>query len=103
MKLSGEFCLAEIFINGKRVKTSYFCKTVDISDSVLEGENIAEITLWSGNRNLLGPHHLKGDRNPVWVGVDTYEQTGTWKDGRSSRECDEYSFVRFGLFSESEE
>ncbi len=98
LKLSGNFCLADIKINGKKVKKSYFADRVDISEYVVKGKNHAEITLYSGNRNLLGPFHLKDVEDPGSVGPYTWELCGTWKDGVSFAERPEYAFVRFGLY-----
>ena len=77
---------------------NYFDEKVDISDYVVKGENLARITLWSGNRNLLGPHHYNETEEPLFVGPEQYESTGTWKDGKSSIERENYSFKKFGLF-----
>lgn len=97
LDLNGDFCLCDILINGKRVEKSYFAKSVDISSYVVKGENTAIITLYSGNRNLLGPFHLS-EENPEGVGPYSYELNGTWTNGVSSKERKEYSFMRFGLF-----
>ena len=64
------------------------------------GENEAEITLYSGNRNLLGPHHYLYREEPLAVGPETFELQGTWKNGVSSKERANYSFVKFGIFDE---
>ena len=98
LKLDGNYCLAEVCVNGRKANKSYFSDLCDVSQYLESGENTIDIKLYSGNRNLLGPHHLKDDRNPKWVGVDTYELVGSWDNGVSNKECDEYSFVRFGLF-----
>ena len=98
LKLSGEYCLSELKINGKTVEKSYFYDRIDISDYIVKGKNHAEITLYTGNRNLLGPHHLKSDENPDCVGPFTWELCGSWNNGVSSDERSEYAFVRFGLF-----
>lgn len=96
--LSGEYCLSVVKINGKIVNKSYFSNRVDISDFIAEGNNHAEITLYTGNRNLLGPHHLIDDEDPAFVGPFSWELVGSWKNGVSTLERPEYSFVRFGLF-----
>ena len=98
LRLFGDFCLAEIKINGKNVKKSYFADRVNITDYVKKGKNVAEITLYSANRNLLGPCHLKGKEKPLNVGPYTWELEGSWENGVSSQEVSEYAFVRFGLY-----
>ena len=97
LKLNGRFCLSEVKINGKTVNKSYFSNKVDISNYLKKGENDIEVTLWSGNRNLFGPHHCL-DEEPSGVGPYTFEVKGTWKNGKSSEQLDDYAFVKFGLF-----
>ena len=98
LKLSGNFCLADIKINGKKVEKLYFADRVNITNYVVKGKNHAEITLYSGNRNLLGPFHLKNNEDPENVGPYTWELVGSWEDGVSRDEVSEYAFVRFGLY-----
>ncbi len=98
LNLKGNYCLAELILNGKKVEKNYFDNKVDITDYVKKGENVVKITLWTGNRNLLGPHHYNELEEPLFVGPEQYESTGTWKNGKSSIERDNYSFKKFGLF-----
>ncbi|MBE7087730.1 MAG: hypothetical protein E7369_05480, partial [Clostridiales bacterium] len=98
MVLDGRFCLAEVEINGVKVVKSYFENSFDASKYLKVGENIIRVTLYSGNRNLMGPHHFKPFEEPKAVAPDTFELINTWKDGKSSMERDNYSFVKFGLF-----
>ena len=98
LKLSGNYCLCDLVINGKKVKKSYFADMADVTGYLKQGENLAEITLYSGNRNLLGPLHFKETEEPTGVGPYTFELPGTWKNGISSEERNNYAFVRFGLF-----
>ena len=99
LNLKGNFCLCDVTVNGKKAEKSYFDDKADISKMVVAGENVARVTLWSGNRNLLGPHHYLPDEDPT-VSPNTYELKGTWKDGVSNMERENYSFVRFGLFND---
>ena len=62
-----------------------------------DGENVAEITLYSGNRNLLGPHHNAQAEEPTHVSPRVFELPGSWENGQSRLERKSYSFVRFGL------
>ena len=98
LKLNGRFHLADIAVNGVPVKKGYFDRTVDLKDYLKKGENVICVTLYSSNRNLLGPHHLLYAEEPLSVGPYSFENIGTWKDGVSSQERNSYSFVKFGLF-----
>jgi hypothetical protein len=71
---------------------------VDLTDYLTDGKNEILVTLFSGNRNLLGPHHCAWDEEPLWVGPHTWELVGSWTDGVSSQELPRYAFIRFGLF-----
>ena len=98
LDLSGRYHLCELKINGKEVAKSYFGGAADISDYVIKGKNRAEITLFSSNRNLLGPHHYLPSEEPFDVTPRTFELPNSWQNGRSSKERDNYTFVKFGLF-----
>ena len=97
LEMVGEYCLSKLRINGIEVEKSYFGKVANIEKYVKAGENVAEITLFSGNRNLLGPHHLK-EEPTVWVGMDAFELEDTWQNGKSNMEREAYVFAPFGLF-----
>lgn len=98
LQLNGRYHLSEIKINGQPVSKSYFGQRADISDYVKKGQNKAEITLYSSNRNLLGPHHYLLKEEPFDITPRTFELPHSWKNGKSSKECERYSFVKFGLF-----
>ena len=50
--------VSKVFVNDKPVKTLLWAPyCVDITDFVKPGLNRISIELFSGNRNLLGPHH----------------------------------------------
>ena len=74
LKIEGEYGYAEIFVNGKPAKKPYFSDKVDVTSLVKKGENQIEITLYTGNRNLLGPHHNVAE-NCGWAGPGTFELT----------------------------
>ena len=98
--LNGRYCLSYVEINGKPVVKSYFGKTADISEFVKKGKNVAKITLFSSNRNLLGPHHLAEAEESFLVGPFSWEKQGSWENGKSNEERENYSFVKFGLFKD---
>ena len=98
LNLKGEYCLSKVKVNGVDANKSYFAERVDVSNLIKKGKNKITVKLWSGNRNLLGPHHYLNDEDSKWVGPHAWELIGSWKDGVSSLERENYAFVRFGLF-----
>ena len=100
LDLSGRYSLCYLEINGKTVPKSYFGNSADISEFVKKGKNLAKITLYASNRNLLGPHCLADSEESFLVGPFSWELQGSWKNGKSDKERDSYSFVKFGLFSD---
>ena len=94
-KLNAPAAILEI--NGKRCATLMFAPfSADISEYIKDGENDLKITLLSGNRNLLGPHH-KPQGEIYSVGPSTFTDKYGWADDRSKPAwTDDYSFVRFG-------
>ena len=103
LNLPGGFARCTVKINGQQVEMSYFGQSADIGDYLKDGENVAEVTLYSGNQNLLGPHHYAPAEEPARVGPSTFELPGSWVDGKSDMERSSYSFVRFGLYNRQEE
>lgn len=98
LNLLGNYSLAQITLNGKPVKKNYFDKKVDLSEHLVDGKNVIRIRFLISNRNLLGMHHYKEFEIPPFVGPEQFENPGTWVDGKSSKERDDYVFSRFGLF-----
>ena len=98
LDLKGRFSLADITLNGKAVKKSYFAETVELKDYLIDGENDISITIYTDNRNLLGPFHYAEREKPWFVGPGIFELLGSWKDGESSLQRKNYALVRFGLF-----
>lgn len=96
LKLGGRYGASRVKINGNPVEKSYFDDIVDITDCVKEGENYVEITLFSGNRNLLGPHHCPVAEEPLNVSPDNFAPMKTENGETELR--DGYAFVKFGLF-----
>ncbi len=99
--LDGNYSLAcDLQINGQPVGKPYFSDLIDLSKHGVVGENELEITLYASNRNLLGPHHMLVFEESFGVGPYSYELKGSWENGKSKLERENYSFVRFGLFKE---
>ncbi len=89
---------AELFVNGKRVGLFAFSPyMLDVTDFISDGENEFVFKLYSGNRNMLGPHHRPmGEVHDV--GPVTFTDKHGWSDDRSMPAwTDNYSFVEFGI------
>ena len=87
------FHLIKVKVNGQDAGKMMLTKRLDVSDFLKKGENVIEITLTVGNRNLLGPFHAK-EEEPLSVGPHTFERFGTWTNGQSSILRETYSFIK---------
>lgn len=89
---------AKVFVNGNFIGILGFAPyCLDITDLLINGENEIEIKLFSGNRNLLGPHH-KPLGESYTVCPDTFTDKNGWSDNPDFQPwTDSYSFVRFGF------
>ena len=98
LKLNGRFHYAEVTVNSRPVGTLAFTDIIDVSPYVQNGKNRLEVKLYSGNRNLLGPHHVvNGDMDGEVVPA-SFDFSESW-DGDSSPDFTaRYSFSKFGLF-----
>ena len=77
------------------VEKKYFEDAPDISNYVKKGDNVAQITVYSGNRNLLGPHHYGPDPEPDLAAPQMFDFVLRYKGGECDRESKQYSFVKF--------
>ena len=89
---------ARLEVNGKKAAILMFAPfNADITEYLKNGENELKITLFSGNRNLLGPHH-KPQGEIYSVGPSTFTDKYGWADDTSQPAwTDDYSFVEFGI------
>ena len=85
------FHIIDATVNGKAAGRMMFSKRLDIKKYLKKGENEIELTLTVGNRNLLGPFHTDHEG---FIGPDTFERFGTWKDGKSPRFFEKYAFLK---------
>ena len=95
MKLPKHTHLCYLKINGVVVDKGYFDDMPDVSNYVKQGDNVAEISVYSGNRNLLGPHHYLPAPEPKLVMPQMYDFILRYKNGECEREQKEYAFVKF--------
>ena len=89
---------ARLEVNGKKAAILMFTPfNADITEYLKNGENEVKITLFSGNRNLLGPHH-KPQGEIYSVGPSTFTDKHGWADDTSHPAWnDDYSYVKFGI------
>ena len=89
---------AELFVNGKNAGLYMFTPhEKDITDLLINGENELVFNLYSGNRNMLGPHH-KPAGEIYDVGPATFTDIHGWSDDKTQPAwTDNFSFVKFGI------
>jgi len=91
--------MSKVYINGKQVKTLMWAPyTLDITDFVTDGENRVSIELFTGNRNLLGPHH-NIDGESYYVRPLSFTDKKDRFEGKEihNKLLNSYCFVRFGF------
>lgn len=94
LRLCKNVPLIYLKINGRDVDKGYFDETVDIGAYVVKGENVAELTAYTGNRNLLGPHHFIPEPEPKFASPQKFDFILRYKNGVCDRERNSYSFVK---------
>lgn len=98
LTLKGRYHCADISVNGKTVGALTFGDSIDLTGFIKKGENVVDIALYSGNRNLYGPHHSLSFENDNYVEPSSFVMSCEWKDGKSPDFTERYAFSRFGLF-----
>ena len=89
---------AKLLINGKEAGTFAFSPyEIDVTDYLRNGKNEVAIRLFSGNRNIFGPHHRPiGESH--FVSPATFTDKIDWTDKPTdSFWTDNYNFVLFGM------
>jgi len=88
---------ARVWVNGKEAGLLYIAPfSVDVTDFLHDGENVVEIELLTGNRNLLGPHHrVRGES--YLVAPATFGDGPDWEGGEAPYWRDDYCFVTTGI------
>ena len=100
LKLNGRWHIADVSVNGKYVDTLMFTDTIDVSKFVVKGENTLEVKLYSGNRNLLGPHHVAETDMDTEVTPFLFDFTDTWSGDGTDAFANRYALSKFGLFDD---
>ena len=94
LQVPGEYQIAFVKVNGKEAGNLFFNKELDLSQVAKAGENEIEILFVLSNRNRMGPHHLKGNKNnPVdpW----SFELNGSWDEDQSNEYHEDYDIKKF--------
>lgn len=91
--LPNELLTVEVSVNGQYAGKMMFSNRLDLSEYLRVGENEITLTVTVGLRNLLGPFH-DNEGEPNFVGPDTFERFGSWKDGKSARYNEKYAFKK---------
>lgn len=93
--LRGDFCAAEVKVNGYRVGSMFEGGALEFF--VNEGEaNYLEITLSSSLRNAMGPFHWKHGGEDG-IGPLNFTMRGMWRNGQCEHYDPNYKTVPFGL------
>ncbi len=93
--VGGRYLVATVEANGEKEEL-IFGQTKEITRLLRRGDNKVRITLRSGLRNLFGPHHFRGAREPMCVNPYMFTQRGSWEKGTSPDYTEEYCLVPFG-------
>lgn len=97
LTIGGRYMVARVRIGDRELPPLLTTDTADISGCVHNGDNEVEITLVSGLRNLLGPHHFKPVVAETAVGHHEFDFRGEWLDGGiPDIFTEEYHIVPFG-------
>lgn len=94
LRLPKNVPLVYLKINGRDVDKGYFDELADISAYIEKGKNVAELTVYTGNRNLLGPHHYIPEAEPKFATPQKFDFILRYKNGECDRERKSYSFVK---------
>ena len=96
----GRYHYVEVYVNDTYAGALLFDDTLDISAFTHTGENTVDFHIYTADRNMLGPHHLKTIGAEFAVSPYSFDLFGTWQDGESKEFSEKYTFIRFGFFKE---
>ena len=92
----GRVHYAKLWVNGKYAGEYLFNDSLDVSEFAVKGENVIEIELTTGSRNLFGPFHNAIKQESFYVTPSSFALS---QEGFKNGEYTEaYSFIRTGLF-----
>lgn len=95
LRLRGRYASAKLRWNDYEtdvVLSEFIC----IPEQFVKEHNQIEVTLFSGNRNLLGPHHWAKEPEPKTITPAHFTMGDSWENGQSEWYRDSYSLISFG-------
>ncbi len=97
LRLKGRYAIARASLDGEDPQTLVFQDSFHVEQPLHPEGTCLTVTLTSGNRNLFGPFHLKGNPEPAAVAPIHFDMGRTWQNGTSPLYTDTYAFLSFGL------
>ena len=94
LQIAGEYQTASVKVNGKQAGKLLFDTELDITNFAKVGENDIEIRFLLSNKNLLGPHHLVGEKDR-YTDPNCFQLFGAWKGKESARYHSYYDIKKF--------
>lgn len=98
LRLVGRVHYAKVFVNGRFAGECLFNHTLDVSEFITVGDNLIEIELTTGSRNLFGPFHDKVKQETFYATPRSFSFFGQWDEFQCENYTDSYFFIRTGLF-----
>ncbi len=95
LRLQGRYASAKLRWNDYEtdvVLSEFIC----IPEQFVKEHNQIVVTLFSGNRNLLGPHHWAKEPEPKAINPTCFTMGDSWENGKSEWYRDSYSVISFG-------
>ena len=97
LEVGGRHAVVDVFVDGKHVQMLMFGKKADLSAFADGKKHLIKLIVYSGNRNIYGPHHFV-QYEPLSVSPYSFDLTGAWQEGyKSAHYRENYSFVKFSI------
>ena len=95
LQLQGRYASARLKWNDYETDV-VLSEYITIPEQFVKEHNHISVTLFSGNRNLLGPHHWANSLEPKAISPTNFTMGRSWKDGKSKWYRESYSIISFG-------
>lgn len=95
LRLQGRYASAKLRWNDYETDV-VLSEFIRIPEQFVKEHNQIVVTLFSGNRNLLGPHHWAKEPEPKAINPTYFTMGGRWENGKSEWYRDSYSLISFG-------